>query len=146
MANYGVVYGAESSIVRRIVVSDDPDYDYSQHVQEGEAFVLADTKNGMDVFAARAAVQAATRAVAADGLTALVDASGLVTAMIMADPVLDTVEGRDLIPAYDGVAIGQTYDRNTGTFWVPETIIPAGVGPAGPYPETVVPAHPVPKP
>jgi hypothetical protein len=143
---YGIIYAEEGKSVRRIVVSDDPNYDYGIHVHEGEALLLGDPVLGRDLHAARLALWDAFAIDPPEPLVAMVDATGLVTAMIMADPVLDAVEGYALIPAYAGVAIGQIYDEATDTFWVPETTIPAGVGPGGPYDEQIIPAHPVPKP
>jgi hypothetical protein len=143
---YGIIYAEEGKSIRRIVVSDDPNYDYELHVHEGEALLLGDGTKGRDLRAARRAMREALAIEPPEPLVAVVDASNLVTAMIMADPALDAVEGHTLIPAYAGVAIGQTYDQPTDTFWVPETTIPAGEGPGGPYDEQTIPAHPVPKP
>jgi len=144
--SYGIIYAEEGKSIRRIVVSDDPNYDYALHVHEGEALLTADARKGRNLHAARRAMREALAVDPPEPLVAKVDATGLVTAMIMADPALDTVEGHTLIPAYAGVGIGQTYDEATDSFIVPEQIIPAGEGPAGPYDEQVIPAHPVPKP
>jgi len=143
---YGIIYADVGKSVRRIVVSDDPNYDYEIHVHEGEALLIGDGSLGRDLIAARRAMREALAVDPPEPLVALVDATGLVAAMVMADPALDAVEGHTLIPAYAGVGVGQTYDAPTDTFWVPETTVPAGVGPAGPYDEQVIPAHPVPKP
>jgi len=143
---YGIIYADAGKSIRRIVVSDDPNYDYEIHVHEGEALLIGDGSLGRDLIAARRMMRDAFAIEPPEPLVALVDAGNLVTAMIMADPALDAVEGHTLIPAYAGVAIGQTYDAPTDTFWVPEATIPAGVGPGGPYDEQIIPAHPVPKP
>jgi len=143
---FGIIYGDESKAIRRIVVSDDPDYDYAIHVHAGEGLLVADAARGRDLPAARRAMRAAFAIEPPEPLVAVVNADGVVTAIILADPALDAVERHDLIPAYAGVATGQTYDRDTATFWAPAVRIPAGEGPAGPYPETIVPTYPVPKP
>jgi hypothetical protein len=143
---YGIIYAEEGKSIRRIVVSDDPNYDYTIHAHEGEALLIGDGSLGRDLIAARRAMREALAIDPPEPLVAVVDASNLVTAMIMADPALDVVVDHDLIPAYAGVAVGQTFDPNTDTFWVPETTIPAGEGPGGPYDEYTIPAHPVPKP
>jgi hypothetical protein len=144
---YGIIYAEEGKSVRRIVVSDDPNYDYELHVHEGEALLLGDAARGRDIHAARRAMREALAVEPPEPLVAVVDAGNLVTAMIMADPALDAVEGHTLVPAYAGVAIGQTYDADTDSFIVPEQIIPAGTYPDGtPRPEEIIPAHPVPKP
>jgi hypothetical protein len=143
---YGIIYADVGKSVRRIVVSDDPNYDYEIHVHEGEALLLGDATRGRDLRAAQRAIRDKFAVDPPEPLVALIDPSDTVVAMIMADPALDVVVGHTLIPAYAGVAIGQTYDRDTDSFIVPETTIPAGVGPAGPYDEYTIPAHPVPKP
>lgn len=119
MSSYGIIYAANSKAVRRIVVSDDPNYDYSLHVGPGEAHIVADKKQGSDVFAARAAVEAATGEKSLEPLCAVIDKSGVVVKMMMADPELDAIEAHELIRAYADVAEGHTYDKASDTFIAP---------------------------
>jgi hypothetical protein len=153
MAKYGVIYAAGSKMVRRIVVSDDLNYDYSQHVGDGEEVLVEErtrTRDGkgddVSVHAARAAVRIATGIEPPEHVCAVVDGTGLVVNMIAADPDLDTLPEHTLVLAYAGVGIGCTYDQATDTFSAPIVEWPAGISPNGmPY-EAFTTGGPVPKP
>lgn len=145
--NFGIVYATDSNTVRRIVVSDDPKYDFAYHVGTGETLLIADKKLGTDVHSARAIVETVTGKKSPEPLVAIVDAQGSVVNMILADPKLDSVEGLALVPAYVGVEVGQTYDVKTDLFTRPSKTIPPGIDKSGnPYSEKTIPSEVVEKP
>lgn len=97
MANYGVIYSAKSKMVRRIVVSDDPDYDYSIHVGPGENHLVAERTKDVNVFSARAIVKARTGVESPELVCNVVNQEGLIVDTIAADPDLDSVPGHSLV-------------------------------------------------
>lgn len=144
--NYGIVYATGSKMVRRIIVTDDEKTLDQRHVGPGESLLIADKAKGSDLFAARAAVKLATGIDPPSHECAVVDKAGNVVKIIAADPVIDAVEGHDLVAAYKGVTTECTYDKASDTFTAPTKVIPAGVDERGnPVPETTV-GGPVPKP
>lgn len=132
-------------MIRRIIVADDESMLDGRHAGPGESLLIADW-NGADLFAARAAVKAATGVDPPDHACAVVDPKdGLVVAVICADPTIDAVEGRSLVAAYPGVFEGCTYDKVTDTFTAPVVSVPAGVDHFGkPIPAKEI-GGPVPK-
>lgn len=151
MAQYGVIYAAGSKMVRRIVVSDDPNYDYSQHVGEGEEHLVnerltRDGKEDISVHAARAHVKAKTGIDPPEYVCAVVDGTGLVVNMIAADPDIDSIPEHTLVLAYPGVGIGCTYDQASDTFIAPIVEWPAGTSPDGTPYDAFTTGGPVPKP
>lgn len=122
----GIIYGEKSGIVRRIIVPDD-DAQLAAHVGPGEALLTIPRNDPRDVHSATAAVAAATGKDIPPSRCAMVDSKGAVVGIIAADPVLDSIDGHDLVTVHaKGVDIGATYDKNADAFTTRETIIPAG--------------------
>ncbi len=77
-----------------------------------------------------------------DPSCAVVDANGVVEAVIAADETLDALPGKTLVQAYSPEIVrGCTYDGRTKQFTVPEQVFPATTDRQGqPVPERIVPA------
>jgi hypothetical protein len=91
----GVIYGAQSGIVRRIILPD-PGQDLQGHVGPGEALLMLPDGAPSDVISATAAVAQATGKRIPSSCCEVVDAQGVVVAVIAADPVLDRIDGHNL--------------------------------------------------
>lgn len=134
--NYGIVYATGSKMIRRLIVSDDPNYDFTPHAGQGESVLVADKANGSDLNAAKAVILAAEGVAPPDPTCAIIDKNGNVVQIIAADPALDVVAGHTLVAAYVGVSAGCTYDAASATFTAPLVVTPAGVDKGGkPYPQ-----------
>lgn len=132
--NIGIVYATNSKMIRRIVGSDDPNYDYSIHVDKNsatETLLLVDASLIKTPDDCAAQVKQATGQVPLDFNCAVVDQTGAVTSLVKADPTIDVLPGATLIAAPDGVDVGHTYDAKNGVFNVPEKQIPATTGKDG---------------
>lgn len=114
-----VIYGAQSGIIRRFVQTDEPD-NLADHVGEGEALLTVDDsvlqiqENGTAMPSLEVAAQAIT---AATGIVPelarclVIDQSGDVVNVIMADPSIDSVEGHTLFQDLSG-DVGSVPDEN----------------------------------
>lgn len=112
----GIIYGADSGIVRRIVIPDE-DAQLAGHVGPGEALLTIPRAAPHDVISVTAAVAKATGKDIPDSRCAVIDKAGVVVEMIHADPALDAVDGHDLATCYaKEVSVGATYDAKTGLF------------------------------
>lgn len=123
-AKYGVVYATGSKMIRRIIVTDDESSLDKRHIGRGESLLVADKSGGTSLDTARAAVKAATGVDPPDPQCAVVDGDGQVVNVIKADPEIDRVDGLLLVSAPPTLAIGATYDSNSGTFSEPVTAAP----------------------
>lgn len=116
----GVVYSTGQGQLRRVIVPDDDSQLTVKNfpLQPGEAFIVV-PKNA-DVIAE---IKKVTGKDPTEPMAAIVGANGLVEEMIMADPTIDKVpQGKSLVKAYPGVAIGQTYDSKRDVFIAPAFI------------------------
>lgn len=115
-----IVYGAETGIIRRIIVTDDPS-SIPDHAGDGERYlvvsdaVLVRQENGVVLPALDLAYQALKDAtgIEPDCYRCLVieDGTGDVKDVICADPTLDSIDGHTLYPDWDG-GPGYTPDEN----------------------------------
>lgn len=145
--DFGIIYATNSNTVRRIIISDVTNYDYANHVGLGETLLIADKKLGTDIHSVRSIVENATGKKSPEPLVALVDNSGLVIQMVLADSQLDTFDNLTMVSAYAGVEVGQTYDAKTNTFIRPSKTVPAAIDKLGNLqPEKIIPSEPVEKP
>lgn len=143
--NYGIIYATGSNTVRRMVSSDEVNYDFSKHICSGESLVIADNKNRSDLLAARIAVQTATGKPSLDLICAVVDKSNNVVSIVSADPKLDQILNHTLLLAPAGVSAGCTYDPVGLVFIVPAVVIPAGLDKQGnTVPQQVIPSKTIP--
>src|SRR5262245_34897245 len=91
----GVVYGAQSGIVRRIILPDSGQ-DLQGHVGPGEALLMLLDGARSDVHSATAAVAQATGKTIPSSRCEILDADGKVMGQISADPLLDRIDGYTL--------------------------------------------------
>lgn len=113
-------------MVRRIIVSDDANYDYSKHADGiRESLLVVDRDIVKSPADAEAQVAKATGQQPADYTCAVVDKSGSVVLMTKADPAIDTHPAGDLVLAPDGIAVGNVFDFKAKTFTIPAQITPA---------------------
>lgn len=111
----GVVYGTQSGQLRRIIAPDnDDDLKRVTYTGPGESMIIV--SKGEDVIAAIAKAAGKTPT---QPLAAVIDKTGKVISVIVADPLLDKVPDGELVQAFPGVKAGQTYDRKRGVFVAP---------------------------
>ena len=91
----GIIYGAQSGIVRRIVIPDH-DSELQGHVGPGEALLILPDGMPSDVHSATDAVAIATGKRVPSNRCEVVDAQGVVRGVIAADPMLDYLPGHTL--------------------------------------------------
>lgn len=134
-----IIYGADSGIIRRIVVSDALD-ELSAHAQcaAGEALLIVDPATvGLDqsgvpdlALAAQLVAEARDGASAETATCAVIDHdSGEIVAVIQADPTLDSVPDATLYQAPDAM-IGGTLDENGDVLLPPSAVIDPNPAPA----------------
>ncbi len=99
----GIVYGAASGIVRRIIVpTSEAELDDQSHVGDGEAIIKVSAPGIMrrdgypDLTAAHAHVMAVIGKQPLNARCAVVDAKGNVVGTVMADPEFDTIPDHTL--------------------------------------------------
>lgn len=110
----GLIYGERSKLLRRAIVPDDPrELLDPLHLGKGEAMLAVwtnvpplDTPTMQAIVARHCGVDPAALP---SGRCAVVDASGDVVRVIMADPQIDAVEGMQLV-LNDDVAAGWRYE------------------------------------
>jgi len=113
----GVIYGEQSGIVRRIILPDNGVQELQQHVGPGEALLVLPDGVPADLYSATAAVAEATGKTIPLARCAVVDARDNVVALICADPLLDMLDGHDLVTCpHDYIAVGDKYDRAQASF------------------------------
>ena len=112
----GVIHSEKSKLVRRVIATD-AHWTLPDHVGEGEALYVFETS--ADVADNAHITQIHDKFYEEMGLTeetkpnprcALVDANGMVTNMIMADPEIDKHPEGEVIAAPDDVAINDKWD------------------------------------
>jgi hypothetical protein len=96
----GVIYGEQSGIVRRIVVTDN-EASLAGHLAAGEALLILPNGARHDLYSATAAVALATGKRIPSNRCRIVDRGGREWGMIAADPLLDKLDGYDLVPVDD---------------------------------------------
>lgn len=155
MAKIGIIYATGSKMIRRIVVPDnEADLQKTGWVKNGETLLIADgfPERG-DIRDPANNAHVRDKIIEATGVTpptlvcAVVNA-GVVEAMIVADPAVDTLPGKTLIKSYAaGIDVGCTYDARAGLFTRPAYTVPAHTDRDGnPVPEQTVPATVIPRP
>lgn len=117
---FGIIVSARTKSVRRIVVSNDANYDYTLHIGDGEQLIIGNAERGTDVHIARAEVERITGLPSPEPIVAVVDHKSNVVNVIMADTVLDTIKGHDLIKADRSVSVGHSYYYRYGVFVDPK--------------------------
>lgn len=118
----GIIYGKLSGIIRRYVVDDGPralslHAGLSLHVGAGEAmYVVPESeviKRGLpDEARGRQLIELFTGKPSPDSRCVVIDANGLVEAVISADPMLDILKGKTL-RLHSEATIGWKWDGKT---------------------------------
>lgn len=148
-----IYIATESKMIRGVLVPDSDEQLTLCRTPAGETMLIVPAFNG-GLFDERGVPDPANyqyvidQVVKATGVTppdprcAVVDQSGVVEAMICADPAIDSVTDRELIQAYHPeIAVGCLYDRQSREFTVPAKVIPASVDKQGKsVAEAVLPA------
>lgn len=108
----GVVVTTETSTLRRVIVPDSDEQLMKQSwAGKGETLLIMPRDADIDQ-----QIEKQTGIAPTLPLAAVVNGKGEVEQMIMADPVLDVLPGKEVVRAYDGVKEGSKYDAETETF------------------------------
>lgn len=118
MAQTGVIYGAVTGIVRRVVAGDNVE----AHVRQGEALYLYDgTAQFLHelIAEAEAAIEKIIGKKIPSALHATVDLEGgMVEKLVLVDPTIDVAPvGKEFVEAYSKqISTESIYDKGTGLF------------------------------
>lgn len=130
MPAVGIIYGEQSGIIRRFIHVDRAE-ELAGHQGVGESILVVDGKDiekdgKPDLHRGVELVRKKRGKDADNSCMAVVDKSGVVMALISADPILDAVKDHDLIEAYaPEVVPGVTFDKDAGIFIAPVVVVPA---------------------
>ena len=137
----GFIYGSQSGTLRRVLIPDnDVDLATPKILDDGESLLVVNRTTVQSAIDAMRAgqfdagevfyrlLEQTTGKDAHPQPAAIVDQAGNVVAVIPADPSIDSIAGKILIPAFDGVSTGDFYDAKTKTFIAPtkQVVIPSG--------------------
>lgn len=123
MASFGIIYASGSKMVRRIIANST---NLGAHIGVGEDLLVVQQDLCPNVFEAQDHVEKATGIKPANFQCAVVDETGIIKSVILADPAIDGVDQHKLIPLYEGVTQDCVFDAKSELFVAPPRIVKAG--------------------